>query len=88
MSTLPGSFAADLVHVVYTRDASGEIRIYIDGVVVADGLVGGDFTNWDEGYRLVLANELAGDRAWLGEYHLVAIYNRALSQSEIGALGQ
>ncbi|MFC2036982.1 LamG-like jellyroll fold domain-containing protein [Chloroflexota bacterium] len=83
LSTLPGSVAADLMHVVYTRDASGGIRIYIDGVVVADGLVGGDLSNWDEGYRLALANELAGGRAWLGEYHLVAVYDRALSAAEV-----
>jgi hypothetical protein len=60
--------------VVCTRDASGVVRIYLDGVERASRAVG---------YRLALANELTGDRPWLGEFHLVAIYDRALSQAEV-----
>ena len=32
---------------------------------------------------LALANELTEDRPWLGEFYLVAIYDRALSQDEV-----
>jgi hypothetical protein len=31
-----------------------------------------------------LANEADGDRPWLGDFHLVAFYGRALSPAEIG----
>jgi len=82
LTTPAGSLTTELSHVVYTRDSSGVARIYIDGVERVSGTVGGDF-NWDESYRLALANELTGDRPWLGEFHLVAIYNRALSQAEV-----
>ena len=30
-----------------------------------------------------LANELTFDRPWLGEFHLVALYARALSPTEV-----
>jgi PKD repeat protein len=78
-----GSLTTELGHVVYTRDAAGVARIYVDGVQVVDGTVGGDFSNWSSSYRLGLANELAQDRPWLGELHLVAIYNRALTPDEV-----
>jgi uncharacterized repeat protein (TIGR01451 family) len=81
LSTPDGSLTTELTHVVYARDASGQARIYIDDVEQASGTVGGDFSNWDKGLRLALANELTGGRPWLGEFHLVAIYSRALSPS-------
>ena len=44
----------------------------------------GDVSNWDEGFRLALGNELTGDRPWLGELHRVAVYAKALDSEEIG----
>jgi hypothetical protein len=61
----------------------GVAKLYINGVERASGTVGGDFSNWDRGFRLALANEFTGNRTWLGEYHLVAIYDRALSPKEV-----
>jgi hypothetical protein len=58
-------------------------KIYINGVERASDTIGGDFSNWDGDFHLALANELTKDRPWLGEFHLVAIYNRALSQTEV-----
>jgi hypothetical protein len=83
LTTPDGSLTTELTHVVYTRDASGQARIYVNGVERVSGTVGGDFSNWNEGYRLALANELTEDRPWLGEFHLMAIFNRALSQAEV-----
>lgn len=37
-----------------------------------------DFSNWED-FPLVLANEATGDRAWIGEIHEIAIYDRALT---------
>ncbi|MEZ6146084.1 MAG: LamG domain-containing protein [Planctomycetaceae bacterium] len=75
--------AGELTHLVYSRDASGSVHIYVNGESVANAKVDGDLSNWDEGYPLLLANESSGDRPWLGELHLVAIYDRALSPAEV-----
>ena len=82
LSTTAGSLSAQLTHVVATRSASGINKIFINGVETATGSVEGSFSNW-ENYKLAFANELTNDRPWLGEFHLVAIYNRALTTSEI-----
>lgn len=68
---------------VYTRDSSGQARLYIDGAEVASTTVGGDLTKWDLTAPLALANEPTGDRPWLGTLHLTAIYQRALTPSEV-----
>jgi hypothetical protein len=83
VSTGAGTLQTALTHVVYTRNAAEEARIYLDGVEQASGSVGGDFSNWDTSYHLGLANELTGDRPWLGELHLVAIFDRALTEAEV-----
>ncbi len=75
--------STELTHVVYTRSASGETTVYVDGVVVAADTVKGDLSNWADGYRLAIGNEFSGDRPWLGELYLVALFDRALSASEI-----
>ncbi|MFN0158705.1 MAG: immunoglobulin domain-containing protein [Bacteroidota bacterium] len=72
-----------LTHVVYTRDASGNVRTYVNGTQVATGTLSGTFSTWNTTYRLGLANEPGGSRTWLGEYHLVAAYSRALTQAEV-----
>jgi hypothetical protein len=83
LSTPPGAVTAELTHVVYTRNASGVANFYIDKESVAGKIVGGDLSNWNTEYRLAVANELLGSRAWLGEFHLVAIYGRALTAQEV-----
>ncbi|MBN1676550.1 MAG: LamG domain-containing protein [Kiritimatiellae bacterium] len=45
----------------------------------------GTLANWASDFPLVLANEATGDRPWLGEYHRVALYSRALSENEVRA---
>ncbi len=84
LSTQPDTVSTALSHVVYTRDASGAARIYLDGVEAATEIVGGDMSVWqDATLRLALANEFTLDRPWLGEYWLVAIYDRALNPREV-----
>lgn len=77
------SLRTRLTHVVYTRDRKGTATLYLDGKPVANKQVGGNFSNWDGNYRLTLANEFTGDRPWLGELHLVAIFDRALSKQQV-----
>jgi hypothetical protein len=70
-------------HVVYTRDATGMARLYVNGLDQAHALIAGDFSNWDTSYHLVLGNTLDGTRPWRGTYQYVAIYNRALTPDEV-----
>lgn len=72
-----------LTHVAYTRDPAGKAALYVNGTVVDSGNVGGDMSNWEDGFRLALGNELTEDRPWLGELHRVALYPRALDAAEI-----
>ncbi|MEZ4712461.1 MAG: LamG-like jellyroll fold domain-containing protein [Caldilineaceae bacterium] len=77
-----------LTHLVCTRTASGQLQLYINGDVVGQRLVDGTFSTWGHGgVQLALGNEVGQnggvDRAWSGEFHLVALYSRALSPAEI-----
>jgi len=81
--TPAGSLTTELAHVVYTRDTSGLARTTINSVQRASRTVSGDLSNWNLDYCLALANELTGDRPWLGEFYLVAIFDRALSSDEV-----
>ena len=83
VSSPSGSATTGLQHVVYVRSASGEARLFIDGVEVSSSTVSGNFGNWNQGYRFALGNEIGADRPWSGTYHLVALYNRALSSADI-----
>jgi hypothetical protein len=79
-----GEVATEAVsHLVYTRDVSGQARFYLNGVEVGHREVAGSFSNWDDGYRFGLGNEISGEQHWEGELRLVAIYNRALGPNEV-----
>ena len=85
---IPDSVSTDkMSKLAYTHDDAGETKFYIDGQEVASANIGGDFSNWNSAYRLGIGHELnrADDlgRMWLGEYHFLAIYSRALTQDEI-----
>ena len=69
-------------HVVYTRDASGAAVFYINGVQVGTGTVSGQIS-WDASYKLALANEMSLDRLWQGTFYLAAIYDQALTASQV-----
>jgi hypothetical protein len=83
LSSPSGSLTTDLTHVVYTRDVTGTTKIYLDGSLATSGSVSGDFSAWNDSYWLGLGNEPTGDRPWLGELYLVAVYGRALNQVEV-----
>ncbi len=88
LSSPGGLVETRLTHVVYTRDASGRAKLYVDGEQKAANDVGGDFSNWADGFQLALANETSKDRLWKGAFHFVAIYNRALAPDEIYSQGK
>ncbi|MBL8814681.1 MAG: DUF1549 domain-containing protein [Planctomyces sp.] len=70
-------------HVMLTRAFDGALNLYSDGRLMKTASVPGTFDNWADDYRLVIANELSGDRPWHGEIALVAVYSRALSAEEV-----
>jgi hypothetical protein len=89
VSTPVASIAASpvLQHVVYTRDATGNAKFYIDKVQMgAIIVIPGDGSNWDMTYDFGLFNEMSfptDTRTWLGDILLVAIYGRNLTFAEI-----
>jgi hypothetical protein len=83
ISSPEGSLQPQLTHVVYTRDAEGAARIYVNGKAATGQAVAGQVENWGDEFRLSLVNELTDNRPWLGELQLVAIYGRALSEEEV-----
>jgi hypothetical protein len=82
-----GSVELRWTHLVFTAERSGAATFYVNGEAQATADLGGDFSNWDEGYRLAIGNETSGDRPWLGSIRQVAIYSRALSQEEVSHSG-
>ena len=85
---LPELVATDTVdksihHLVATHADDGAESFYVDGAEVATGDRSGSFSAWPEGYDFILANEADGSRPWLGELHLVAVYDRPLTSDEV-----
>jgi len=81
----PDTIATDVISdVVYTRDAAGEAKLYLNGDEVAVETVGGDFSNWDASYSFALGHEIGqeGTRSWLGEIYYVAIYDQVLAPGD------
>lgn len=70
-------------HVVYTRDASGNVKFYINGKLRSANRVDGKLSSWSDKFQLSLGNETSGGRPWLGKMHLVAVYSRGLTHAEV-----
>ena len=81
--TTAGTATTALTHVVHTHRSDGTEVFYIDGVENLTFMRMGELTMWDATYPIVVANEGTNDRAWLGELHLIAIYDRALDAGEV-----
>ena len=75
--------AGQIQHVVYTRDAGGIERIYVNGVIVETGSRGGNLSSWANNYKLALANEIGEGRSFLGAFFLSAIFSRSLTEAEV-----
>lgn len=76
---------ATLQHVVVSFDAIEGRKMYVNGerVNVVDTNPGGNLTEWDENFVLVLGNETSGEYPWRGTVRFLAIHNRALSGEQI-----
>jgi len=83
-SSVEGTLETRLMHVVYTRTASGQDILYIDGQEIDRRTsLGGDLSGWNTGYLLALGAEIDNSRYWLGEIHYAAFYARALTDVEV-----
>ncbi|MGF1573138.1 MAG: choice-of-anchor D domain-containing protein [Sumerlaeia bacterium] len=75
---------AGLHHIIATRSADGNIRIFHNGrLAVETNLNLGDLSNWDENFQLVLCNETTGNRAFDGSLRYAAIHHVALTAEEV-----
>lgn len=84
---MPNIVATDTIldtrtHYVVTFDGT-MVRIYRDGQLKHSESREGELTNWNPGYYLVLGNEIGSDRGWVGDLHEVAIYDVALTETQI-----
>ncbi|MFC1976353.1 LamG-like jellyroll fold domain-containing protein [Chloroflexota bacterium] len=57
-----GTLDTELTHVVFTHDAAGTEKIYIDNSLIVTGTRTGDFSLWISSFKLALGNEYGGGR--------------------------
>ena len=74
-----------LQHVVLTYDQFRGRRIYVDARWTGDvdPIGPSRFWNWDPNYRLAVGAEPNREGPWQGQVRLLAIYQQALTQSQI-----
>jgi len=76
---------ATLQHVVVTYDQVNGRRIYVNGMWTedVDTTAPGPLINWNPLFRFALGNEITRNRPWKGQFRLVAIYDRVMSDEQI-----
>jgi hypothetical protein len=82
LTTTTQVMTPQLLHVVHTYDGRVE-RLYINGVEQATLAISGTFATWNPAAVLYVGNEPTLDRPWKGVLRLLAIYDRALSPTDI-----
>lgn len=76
------ALTSGLVHLVLTHDTNGNARLFINETQVASAVTGFDLSSLTISNPYISLNEEIP--AWEGDYFLLALYNKALSSSEIG----
>ena len=87
LKTATDSVKTELQHVVFTYDGNNR-SFYLNGNINStdDGILTGEFDTWDLTYLFGIANEFNSidrDRFWLGEFKLLAVYDKALTATEV-----
>jgi len=72
-----------LRHIIFTRDAFGDENLYLNGIKVYSHTRAGDISSWKTSNRLEISNLQSKLSPWIGTFYLTAIYNKALSESEV-----
>jgi len=70
-------------HIVLTQDSGGTTRLYHNNTLVAIDSNGAVIDDWDNTFKLSLARSTSPSFPWLGEFYLLAIYDRALDVGEV-----
>jgi hypothetical protein len=73
----------NLQHVAYVRDSTGDELLYVNGKVVAEGFRPSEQKIWNNNFYLRLGNENDMAHPWEGTFYSMAVYNKALSKSDI-----
>ena len=76
------SAKAALTHLAFTRDRTGRSRIFLNGAIVAEDTIAGSSADWEK-TTLVIGNGPHGQKPWLGNVYLVAVYGRDLLGEEV-----
>lgn len=78
--------STELMHVVFTVDATSGRKVFVDGQFVGDmdGAPLGQL-NWDSDFGFALGNEYEDQSGnlWQGVFKMVAIHNRALTDVQV-----
>ena len=82
-ATPTGNPVGQRLHLLYTRDGTGQARLYLNGTAQAAKAMIGDLSGWAAQPTLALATGPLGEQPWLGEVQLLAFYNRALDAAEV-----
>lgn len=72
-----------LLHFAVVLTDDGQLHLYRDGKPLGSHDTLSRMNSWDESMPLLIGNEQGFERAWNGMAHLVALYDRALDESEI-----
>lgn len=84
---MPGTFAPGMNHsfvwFVYTRNAAGDAKIYVNGYLITENTVGGNFSSWHTNCSFAIGNEITQDRAWTGTLKEIDIYDYYVPQEDI-----
>ncbi len=78
-----GTAGPALTQVALTRDTAGNQTLYVNGVAQATSTRTGTTSNWVGSFPLSLANTPDGTRSWLGTFCDVAIYDSALTSTDL-----
>lgn len=81
LSTKYENKSVNLHHLVYTRNSTGNEKIYLNGNLLNSSIKPSNI-NWSENFYLYLGNENMTDN-WTGVFYLLAIYSKELSLQEI-----
>ena len=73
----------NVMHVVYTHSKNGDSKFFINGEMVSNTNITGEFLNWNSSYSFGIGNEFIDQRSWLGTIFYTAVFSRALNRNEI-----
>jgi hypothetical protein len=68
---------------VFTRNAAGQERLYVNGLERTMRTRPGTFSTWNEKFHLFVANESFEERPWSGTLRLAAVYSQALPAADV-----